>query len=91
MSDLGSMVVMEFADLTINTMIHEKNKTTMVRKAVARSESVFLIPHLASIDVRPAKTADKITAMSQNTLSPQLFVKIFLLAHLTLYHNFCQK
>jgi hypothetical protein len=35
----------------------------MVLIAVATSESVFLIPHLASMDVSPANTADS-TAMT---------------------------
>ena len=43
---------------TINTMIQEKISTTMVLKAVATLESVFLIPHFARIPVRPAKKAD---------------------------------
>jgi hypothetical protein len=41
-----------------NTIIHEKIKTTIVLIAVATFESVFLIPHFASIDVIPAKNAD---------------------------------
>jgi hypothetical protein len=43
-----------------------------VRSAVAKSESVFLIPHLASIEVSPAKNADDIAAIIQNILC-QLF------------------
>lgn len=47
------------ADPTTNTMIHENTRTTIVLSAVAISESVFLIPHLARIDVAPANIADK--------------------------------
>ncbi len=42
------------------TRIHEKNKTTMVRMAVATSESVFEIPHFASTEVMPAKKAEPV-------------------------------
>ena len=45
-------------DPVIITMIHEKINTTIVRIAVAASESVFLIPHFARIAVNPAKTAE---------------------------------
>ena len=34
---------------------HEKIQTTIVLNAVATVESVLLIPHLASIEVIPAK------------------------------------
>ena len=51
------------ADPTMNTMIHENRRTTTVLSAVAISESVFLIPHLARIDVAPANTADKTAIM----------------------------
>ena len=37
-------------------------RTTIVLSAVARSESVFFIPHFASIEVSPANTADNIAA-----------------------------
>ena len=43
---------------TRNTMIHEKISTIMVRIAVAVLESVFLIPHFASMEVSPANRAD---------------------------------
>lgn len=36
----------------------KKNNTTIVRNAVATCEFVFLIPHLAKIDVIPAKNAE---------------------------------
>ena len=39
-------------------MIQEKSSTTTVRAAVAMVESVFRIPHLARIDVTPAKNAE---------------------------------
>ena len=42
------------------TRIHEKTKTTTVRMAVATSESVFEIPHFASMEVIPAKKAEPI-------------------------------
>ena len=53
------MWAMVVCDPTTNTMSHENARTTIVRSAVARSESVFLIPHLARIEVSPAKTAEK--------------------------------
>ena len=37
---------------------HEKIETAIVRKAVARVESVLLIPHFANIEVIPAKKED---------------------------------
>lgn len=39
-------------------MTQEKIRTMIVRMAVATVESVFLIPHFARIDVRPAKNAE---------------------------------
>jgi hypothetical protein len=42
----------------MKTISHEKSKTITVRIAVATCESVFFIPHLAKIDVIPAKNAD---------------------------------
>ena len=44
----------------------------MVRKAVARSESVFLIPHFARIEVSPAKTAERIAVIIQSIFIPRL-------------------
>ncbi len=44
----------------INTITHENTKTTMVRMAVATSESVFEIPHFASTEVMPAKKAEPV-------------------------------
>jgi hypothetical protein len=40
----------------------------MVRKAVAKSESVFLIPHFARMDVSPAKAAESMAAKIQSIL-----------------------
>ena len=50
---------MVFCEPTTNTIAHEKNSTTTVRKAVARSEGTLRIPHFAKIAVTPAKSADK--------------------------------
>ena len=50
--------VMVGADPTIQTISHEKISTTIVRIAVAASESVFLIPHFARTEVRPANSAE---------------------------------
>ena len=49
---------MVFWEPTRNTMIQEKASTTTVRMAVATWESVFLIPHFASMEVNPANRAD---------------------------------
>jgi hypothetical protein len=43
-----------------------KTRTIMVLIAVAKSESVFLMPHFASMDVRPAKKADSAAITSHN-------------------------
>ena len=40
-------------------MSHENMRTTIVRIAVAASESVFLMPHLASIEVTHDSYAQK--------------------------------
>ena len=40
-------------------MNHENMRTTIVRIAVAASESVFLMPHLASIEVTHDSYAPK--------------------------------
>ena len=50
---------MVFCEPTTNTMTHEKNSTTTVRKAVVRSEGTLRIPHFAKTAVTPAKSADK--------------------------------
>lgn len=41
--------------------------TTQVRMAVATSESVCLMPHLAKMDVMPAKKADANAAVTHDT------------------------
>lgn len=61
---------------TASTIIHEKISTTSVRIAVARSESVFLIPHFARIEVSPAKKAEKTAAIIHIEIEP-LFKKLF--------------
>ena len=40
------------------TISHENSRTTIVRMAVAVSESVFRMPHFARMDVSPAKSAE---------------------------------
>lgn len=57
-------------DPVIITMIQEKINTTIVRMAVAASESVFRIPHFARIDVNPAKTAEPNANKIHITSSP---------------------
>ena len=57
-------------DPVISTMIQEKINTTIVRMAVAASESVFRIPHFARIDVSPAKTAEPNANTIHITSSP---------------------
>ena len=52
---------------TTNTMIQENRRTTMVRRAVATSESVLRIPHLAKIEVKPANRADR-TAIKSHVM-----------------------
>ena len=63
-TDVESMEVIVPAEPTANTITHENSSTTNVRSAVATSESVFRIPHFASIAVSPAKKADKHAAIS---------------------------
>ena len=50
-------------------MSQEKKSTIMVRMAVATVESVFRMPHLARIEVTPAKRADK-SAKSTHMIIP---------------------
>ena len=50
--------VMVGPEPTIHTISHEKSSTTMVRMAVAASESVFRMPHLTRIAVSPANSAE---------------------------------
>lgn len=54
----------------IKVITHEKTKTTMVRMAVATSESVFEIPHFASMEVIPAKKAEPV-AYKIHIVSPK--------------------
>ena len=42
----------------MNTISHEKIRTTIVRMAVATVESVLRMPHLASTAVSPANSAE---------------------------------
>ena len=55
---------MVLAEFTISTIRHENPSTTIVLIAVAKSESVFLMPHLTNIDVIPAKNAESIAEKS---------------------------
>lgn len=50
--------VMVGPEPTIHIISHEKSSTTMVRMAVAASESVFRMPHLTRIAVSPANSAE---------------------------------
>ena len=52
----------------MKTMTHENSNTTIVRSAVATSESVFLMPHLARMAVSPANTAES-TAINSHIIS----------------------
>ena len=52
------MVPMEPAVPVRNTIIHENTRTTAVRTAVAKSESVSLTPIFDKTAVRPANTAE---------------------------------
>ena len=64
-------------DPTINTISQENASTTMVRRAVAMSESVFFIPHFANIAVKPAKTDEPTAAKSHIFFSSGLCRCIF--------------
>ena len=46
------------AEPTMATISHENSRTTIVRMAVAVSESVFRMPHFARMDVSPANSAE---------------------------------
>ena len=50
--------VMVGPEPTIHTISHEKSSSTMVRMALAASESVFRMPHLTRIAVSPANSAE---------------------------------
>lgn len=49
---------MEGPEPTIHIISHEKSSTAMARMAVAASESVSRMPHLARIAVSPANSAE---------------------------------
>ena len=50
--------VMVGVEPTMPTISHENSSTTTVRMAVAASESVFRMPHLARTAVSPANRAE---------------------------------
>ena len=69
---LALRVMMVGPEPTIHTISHEKSSTTMVRMAVAASESVLRMPHLARTAVSPANSAEpnaKITHITDTFLS----------------------
>jgi len=68
-NDFVSISVIILSEPTKNTIIHENNSTTVVRSAVAVSESVFMIPHFAKTDVSPAEKADNIAIIIHISLS----------------------
>lgn len=49
----------------------------MVRNAVATCESIFLIPHLAKIDVIPAKKAEPNAHNTHIKPSPSMIIILF--------------
>jgi hypothetical protein len=55
----------------MKTISHEKISTIIVLKAVATCESVFLIPHFASIEVIPANKAEPNAYKIHIIISPQ--------------------
>lgn len=81
MNDLIVIAVMVGMEPTINTIIKENSNTMAVLIAVAMSESVFLIPHFARMDVIPAKKADKIAIKSHINIKSLSFL------FRTLYHG----
>lgn len=66
------MSLNEASCAVIDAMIQEKIVTAIVLIAVAVSESVFLIPHFARIDVMPAKNAEPAANMSHISFHPQM-------------------
>ena len=58
-----------------HTISQENSSTTMVRMAVATSELVFLIPHLAKTAVSPANRAEP------NANGTHIFLHPFILAN----------
>ena len=79
--DFADISVIVPAEPTINTMIQAKRSTTTVRRAVATSESVFLIPHFASIAVSPAKSADNAAMISHISSPYSLSYILVILVH----------
>ena len=67
--------------LLLKEKLKDKNlmpiKTTIVRNAVATWESVFLIPHLAKIDVIPANKADPNAYKTHINQSPQKIIVLY--------------
>ena len=61
----------------INTMSHAITSTTDVLTAVATSELVFLMPHLESIAVTPAKNAENIAATIHITVLALLLFRLY--------------
>ena len=55
---MAAMLPMVPMDPEMPAITQANTSTTQVRMAVAISESVCLMPHLARIDVMPAKNAD---------------------------------
>ena len=66
---LAEMLPIPSREPTISTMKKDMRRTTIVRRAVATVESVFRMPHLARIEVTPAKRADK-SAKSTHMIIP---------------------
>ena len=64
MSDRAGVSAMLPMEPAAAAAIQENISTTIVRSAVAKSESVFRMPHLARIAVMPAKNADNIAIIS---------------------------
>lgn len=61
------MLPMVPMDPEMPAIAQAKTSTTQVRMAVATSESVCLMPHLAKMDVMPAKSADANAATTHDT------------------------
>lgn len=61
------MLPMVPMDQEMPAIAQAKTSTTQVRMAVATSESVCLMPHLAKMDVMPAKNADANAATTHDT------------------------
>ncbi len=63
--DLGAMEAICPKEPATPTMTQVNTTTTQVRSAVATSESVVLMPHLASTDTMPANSAEAKAAAIQ--------------------------